>query len=117
MTDPFDVDQIRRNWERALLPAEPARAPAPPAPPLAPPPPDPLALARSDLGHLETLVVSQFASQRPLIDPFVQQVRSHLDAIDEALAAGQPLAPLRAELDRALADLEDMLEVAMMLPP
>lgn len=109
----FDLARIRLNWERALSPDD--RAPASPSPP--PPGPDPLTVARQDLAHLDALIATEFGAQHAMLAPFLLRIGQALDAIDDALATGAPLDPLRATLDACLADLEDLLEIALVLPP
>lgn len=115
----FDLKKIKRNWELAVT-AEPSAPPKRVAD--VPSPADPFVSARLDFAKLSSLVIADLGREIDTVRPFLERVDRALTALESATApvsrdsdatASEPadLAPLRDELDDALFDLEDLLEV------
>jgi hypothetical protein len=119
--DQFDIKKLRRRWDLAVPPdvrgAPPgwlagARAPL-----------DPFVAARHELGRVRELVRSQVSREVETVEQFLARVEAAIGALEAASspAAEGSAAPeaedpaLRAELDDALFDLEDILEVFTMV--
>jgi hypothetical protein len=116
--DQFDIKKLRRRWDLAVPPdvrgAPPgwlagARAPL-----------DPFVAARHELGRVRELVRSQVSREVETVEQFLARVEAAIGALEaasspaaEGSAAEDPA--LRAELDDALFDLEDILEVFTMV--
>lgn len=112
--EPFDIKKIRRNWQ--LLGTDGDRHDGKLA--ATPAPLDPFVAARHDLARLRELLASQFAPHAATLAPFtrrIEEAAALLEAATSGKSAGDPKA-LRAELQDALFDLEDLLEV-FSLPP
>lgn len=114
--EPFDLKKIRRNWqlagsfERSLPPGPLAEV----SPPL-----DPFVAARHDLTRLRELVGAQFEPHIETLLPFLRRIDDAIARIEKVAsgsAPGEDSKALREELQDALFDLEDLLEV-FSLPP
>jgi hypothetical protein len=108
--DPFDLKKIRRNWQLAgaLGDDQPqGRIAAVPAPL------DPFVAARHDLTRLRELLASQFEEHSATLAPFTRRIDEAISRLEQVTAARSQDDPaaLRAELEDALFDLEDLLEV------
>jgi hypothetical protein len=121
-SDLFDLHKIQRNFELASSPHEGRdRLKAPPLEA----PADPFAVAREELAAAWSQASSELSAHDAALRPFFERVAAAIDALEAAhhppsSGEGQgerpDLAPLREELDDALFDLEDMLEVFTMPP-
>jgi hypothetical protein len=101
----FDLDQIRKNWERAtdLPPDEmPAKFAA------VEPPRDPYQAARELLARVRVLASEEIQRHGRALTPFFDQVEE-LIRRQEATADAKAKAEIRVDLDKALGDLEDLL--------
>jgi hypothetical protein len=133
MAEHFDHDMVSRNWGLVAVP-EPDRLAGPLAAVQAPL--DPFVAARGELTQIRALIGREAPDHALTLDPFLRRAEQAVARLDEelrqeslALAAvreaadrggeGSPppapppaeTAPLREELQAALADLEDLLEV------
>jgi hypothetical protein len=106
---PFDLKTLQRNWLLAERPG-PASVPAKIA--AVPAPLDPFEAARVDLARLRQLIEVHTGARAPALELFVKRVEAAIASIDSASRAGDDPAEARLELDDALADLEDLLEVS-----
>ena len=122
--DHFDLKKVRRNWDLAVTPP----APAPPErlaevrPAL-----DPFVAAESDIARLRGLIAAELADHAETLAPFLGQLDRAVGRLRAATAAGPasvraeggepPLdaTEIREELDKALFDLEDLIEVFTMV--
>jgi hypothetical protein len=111
---PFDLETVRRNFERAVVPEVPT-LPAKIADVRRPR--DPIALARADLARVKVLAEIELPKHRETLAPFFAQATGALDRL-EKIAAGEPSteppedpAVVREDLQAAIHDLEDLVEV------
>ena len=103
----FDLDRIRKNWERAadLPPDEmPARFAA------VEPPRDPYQAARELLSRVRGLESDKIERHGAALGPFFDRVGDLIGRMETSASAdAKSKAALRSELEVALADLEDLL--------
>ncbi len=103
----FDLDRIRKNWERAtnLPPDEmPARFTA------VEPPRDTYHAARELLSRVRALESNTIEQHGPALAPFFDRIGDLIGRMEASASAdAKTKAELRSELDAALADLEDLL--------
>ena len=114
VTTPFDLERVRRNWDRAAgstvvpLPARFADVPAAR---------DPYPEARRILDRLSVLCRAEFPRQAPKLAPFLAEASTLLGQLVASAASGAGAeatadpAPLRADLQKVLDDLQDLCEV------
>lgn len=106
----FDLDQIRKNWEReGDLPTNPmpqkfARVEAPR---------DPYAEAATLLGRVRVLAKAELPAREATLAPFFDEAAGIIERLSGKPVEGDPRPldkkALRADLDRVLGDVEDML--------
>ncbi|MFT3765642.1 MAG: hypothetical protein QM820_09020 [Minicystis sp.] len=104
----FDLDKIRRNWERDAdlpsnaLPQKFARVEAPR---------DPYPEAEALLGRVRTLVRAEVPAYEAALTPFLDEVQGLVRRLATKPGEGETVdrKALHAELDRVLGDVEDML--------
>ena len=103
----FDLDRIRKNWERAtdLPPDEmPARFTA------VEPPRDPYGAAREIVSRVRALESGTLERHGAALAPFFDRVEELVGRMEASASAdAKTRDELRAELNVALADLEDLL--------
>ena len=115
----FDLEQVERNWDLAHRP-ESIAAPEPIRSVKAPV--DTFAVARTDLARLHELMGETVPEQMPTLVKFVERITRALEAVEKASKSGdetakvpdKELIAMYAELDDAIFDLEDLLEVFTM---
>ncbi len=116
--EPFDLDAVKRNWERAVAPDSSSsarftrvRAPQNPFP-----------IAREILTRARARALADFAPHAAVLETFFTQAKDLVDRLEAHTKAGAdskapPKVPdaegdaLRAELESAFVDLEDLFEV------
>jgi hypothetical protein len=108
--EPFDLDRVRRNFDRARDPVPPAGADrlADARAPL-----DPWGEARRQLDVVRREVGVELPGREATVAPFVDRVAGLVERLEAASVAGEGAAKddpaeIRAELVAALADLEDL---------
>lgn len=117
--EPLDIKKILRNWE---LPGDEGASAMPRRLAETRAPLDPFAAARGDLARLRPLLAARFDRDMDSILPFLKRIDDAIAAMQDSIssaadrAAAEPADELRAELDDALFDLEDLLEVLSMKP-
>lgn len=106
---PFDLERVRKNWERALEP-EASRPSEKLARTRAPR--DPFVAAKEDMVRLRSLLRSELPDHAAALAPFVERLEQLIAQMDAASASpdADPAA-LREEFHFALRDLQDLLEV------
>jgi hypothetical protein len=103
----FDLDQIRKNWERATdlapddLPSKFARVEAPK---------DSYGEARALLERVRGMTAPDVGKHQAQLDPFFDRAREAIDLLEKAPPA-EKTGKLHEDLDKALADLEDLIGV------
>ncbi|WP_438013843.1 hypothetical protein WMF18_23245 [Sorangium sp. So ce315] len=90
--EPFDLDRVRRNWERA---AEPPRGALPSRLAQVEPPRDALREARDLLERVRALAAQQLPARAATLAPFFDEAAALLAGLDPR-AAGAPPADARA---------------------
>lgn len=102
----FDLDQIRKNWDRAAE-QPPARLPDKYA--KVETPKEPYKEARAVLERVQSMIFTDLEKHRNELSPFFDRVTEAMNNLEGAGA--DKGGELRAELERAIADLEDMIAV------
>jgi hypothetical protein len=108
---PFDLEKVRKNWDRAL---EPSPSAAPPKLARTRAPSDPFVAAREGMTRLRSLLRSEHPSHEATLAPFVDRVEQLLARMEAAASSSEGAddpAKLREEFHFALGDLQDLLEV------
>lgn len=126
--DPFDLERLRRNFDRAIAPAPP---PLPPRFAEVQAPLDPYPEARRLLERITALARQRFPDRQKSLAPFLAEAADLLHRMQAASAPssegassaageGAPgteappkedVAALRGQLQEVLYDLEDLFEV------
>ncbi|WP_437720408.1 hypothetical protein [Sorangium sp. So ce861] len=111
--EPFDLERVRRNWERA---AEPPRGELPSRLAQVEPPADALREARDLLDRIRVLSAQQLPAHERTLAPFFVEAAALLAGLEarpgdppSADAKGEGAA--RARLGEVLEELEEILEV------
>lgn len=104
--EPFDLQKIRRNWERAAA-TVPVRSPDRLAG--VPAPLDPYAAGAQLLERLRHEVHDAFPAQQRALAPFLDRADACFTRLREE-PAGSDASERRAQLMAALRDLEDICE-------
>jgi len=106
--EPFDLQKIRRNWERSAA-SLPVRSPDRLAGVQAPL--DPYLAGEQLLTRLRREVLETFPEQQRALAPFVVRAEACFEKLRQAAQTGAPeLVESRQELVAALIDLEDICE-------
>ena len=114
---PFELERLRRNWDRA---AEPASPPLPERFERVRPAIDPYPEARRVLARIDAMTKSEFSERGRGLGPFLAEAQDLLARIQAASSprdAANPGAPiedaaaLRDQFQKVLNDLEDLFEV------
>lgn len=119
--DHFDLKKVRRNWDLAVETGR-GKAPGPLADVKTPL--DPFVAAREDMARLRELLTSELSRERKTLEPFLSRIEralTQMQAVVDPTVQGDgtqagDVDSLRPELDDALYDLEDLLEVLTMVP-
>ena len=104
--DHFDLDSVRKNWDRAVVPE---RAPLPPKFAEVRTPRDPFAAARALLARVRARALGDLAANAVALTPFLNRAADLLERMEAAPSEGR--APLAQEFLKTLEDLEDLFEV------
>lgn len=104
-SDPFDLERLRRNWERA---ADPEPLPLSAKATKVRTPENAYAEARTLLAKVRKLGLAEHPSHRVALVPFLDRADAALDALT---ASAEPDEAIRQELLGALLDLEDLFDV------
>jgi hypothetical protein len=113
----FDLEAVRKNWQRAITPDDSG---IPPKVASVETPMDPFVVARANVARSKTLARQMLPSRFETMEPFFSRVEQILDRMEASANAAdvaektEPAddpAALREELDLALHDIEDLLEV------
>jgi hypothetical protein len=114
--DHFDLDAVKKNWDRAVPPEGAERSVERFA--SATPPRDPYPVARELLTRARARAFADFEAHAPVLASFFDQASVLVDRMDAwTRAAGRPEADpdemiaMRKELESAIVDLEDLFEV------
>jgi hypothetical protein len=107
---PFDIERLRKNWERAVEP-EPARLPAKIAHVRRPR--DPFAEAKNVLERITTLARAQFPGHMSTLAPFLAEALDLIGRMEgsQSTTPAEDPSALRQEFQKVLNDLEDLFEV------
>jgi hypothetical protein len=107
----FDLDRVKKNFDRAIDPA-PTDLRTEAAMPDEAPPPDPYVTARAILERLRAHAHARLADHEGALAPLVDRVETLVAALERAKSADEKeREPLRKELLAARQDLEDLFEV------
>jgi hypothetical protein len=113
----FDLVRLRHNWDRA---AEPPTPRLPPRLAIVEAPHDPYPEAARLLDRIDRSIEREFVEKMPALRVFMAEARALFARLEGTRAPstdpGGPRedpAKLRAELQKVLFDLEDLLEVAL----
>ena len=114
--DHFDLDAVKKNWDRAVAPEGPDR----PAERFGSvrPPRDPYPVARELLARARARAFADFEAHAPVLASFFDQASVLLERMDawtkaaeRSEAKPEEMAAMRKELESAIVDLEDLFEV------